>query len=82
MRQSYKVFIQLQVIMMVVTILLGAIALYHGNLFLALVTCFCLALSFTFEGLVEWKKKNTLFSSQQFLRAIIIIIFVCYLYFK
>ncbi|MDL4841715.1 hypothetical protein [Aquibacillus rhizosphaerae] len=82
MNHPYKKFVQLQIFMMFLTLFLGIIALVKSSVFLALITCFTLALSFAFEGIVELKKKNTFHFGQQLLRALIIVIFVCYLYFK
>ncbi|WP_226036248.1 hypothetical protein [Aquibacillus saliphilus] len=82
MKHPYQQFEQLQVLMMFLTLILGAIALVYGHLLLALFTCFSLALSFTFEALVEWKKQNSFQFIQQVLRALIIIVFVIFLYIK
>lgn len=82
MKHPYQLFAQLQFLMMFVTLFVGVIALIYGKLYLALLTCFALALSFAFEGMVELKKQHTFLFAQQVLRASVIIIFMCYLYFK
>ncbi|MBM7570512.1 hypothetical protein [Aquibacillus albus] len=81
MKHPYKKFAQLQLFMMAITLVIGIFALVKASMLLALFTCLTLALSFTFEGLAELKKQNTLQFGQQILRSMIIIIFVCYLYF-
>ncbi|MRH44014.1 hypothetical protein GH741_15330 [Aquibacillus halophilus] len=82
MKHPYQRFFQLQVLMMILTVIFGIISLVKGSMLLALLTCFTLALSFAFEGMVEFKKQNTFPFAQQLLRAVIIIIFVSFLYFK
>ncbi|MDC3416814.1 hypothetical protein [Aquibacillus salsiterrae] len=82
MRHPYKKFAQLQLFMIVVTVFVGVLALAYQHLFLALLTCIFLALSFLFEALVELKRGRTYLFGQQLLRAIIIIIFVSFIYFK
>ncbi|WP_138420481.1 hypothetical protein [Aquibacillus sediminis] len=81
MKHPYKQFVQLQLLMMALTVLIGTMALINANRTLALLTCFTLALSFAFEGIVELKKRHTFLFAQQILRAFVIIIFTCYLYF-
>ena len=81
MKHPYKQFVQLQYISLVVTLILGVFALMKGSPLLALFTCLTLALGFGFESLVEWKKNHTFLFAQQVLRATVLIVFVCFLYF-
>lgn len=81
MKHPYQRFAQIQLFLMVITIILGAFAIFNGNAVLVLLTFFTLSLSFVFEGLVEWKKDNTLQLAQQLVRAIVIIVCASYLFF-
>ncbi|SDK16313.1 hypothetical protein [Sediminibacillus albus] len=80
MKHPYKKFFQLQLLMMIFTLLLGIVAMVKGSLLLIVTALFCLAFSFIFEGLAEYKKQHTFQFAQQMTRAVVIILFVSYLY--
>ncbi|WP_186575898.1 hypothetical protein [Aquibacillus kalidii] len=82
MRHPFQAYVQLQYFTMIITLILGAIALINQSTFLALLGCITLALSLGCEGLVEWKKKRVLPFAQQIIRSVLIVIFVCYIYFR
>ncbi|WP_077623503.1 hypothetical protein [Sediminibacillus massiliensis] len=81
MNHPYNKFIHLQLFMMVLTVVVGILAIINGLVSLIVIAFYFLSLSFLFEGIAERKKGNTLQFAQQLTRSLVIVIFISYLYF-
>ncbi|UFT98999.1 hypothetical protein KO561_17700 [Radiobacillus kanasensis] len=82
MKDPYKKFASLQLFMTVLSVVFGGFAIakgYYVLVFLALIT---LSLSFVFEGIIDWKKQRIPLFLLQMIRALIIVTFAFYLYFR
>ncbi|MFB1049683.1 hypothetical protein [Paraliobacillus sp. JSM ZJ581] len=79
MRQPFEKLTQVQLILLLVSIVAGIIAIWTATLFLSFFVCMAVVSSFLIEGYIACKKGDIVQAGHQIIRAIILIIFISYL---
>lgn len=82
MRHPYEKFIRMELLALVSVIFLGLIAFIKSWVFLVFISLFLLALSITFDALVQWHTYQKASAGKQLIRGLMIIFLTIYLLFK
>ncbi|CQR46121.1 hypothetical protein BN1058_00370 [Paraliobacillus sp. PM-2] len=80
MRQPFEKLIQLQLILLILAIFAGFMMMWTATLFFSFFACIAVISSFFIEGYIELKKGYITQAGHQMIRAILLIIFISYLY--
>ncbi|MFC3038634.1 hypothetical protein ACFOGI_00015 [Virgibacillus xinjiangensis] len=82
MRHPYEKLVRMELAAIAAVILFGVIALIQGFLLLILLAFYLLAFSLLCEAMLLWQTGNTPEAGKQGLRAMLLFIFVTYLFFR
>ncbi|WP_182200787.1 hypothetical protein [Paraliobacillus salinarum] len=81
MRHPFEKLIQIQLILLLISIFAGILTIWTAILFFSFFACIAVVTSFFIEGYIELQKGDVAQAGHQLIRAIILIIFISFLYF-
>ncbi|WP_085993999.1 hypothetical protein [Oceanobacillus senegalensis] len=82
MRHPHERFALIEIVTLGIVVLFGVFALIKGYVFLLLFTFLLLSVSLCCDALIHLQTGNTPHAGKQFARALILVIFTIYLFFK
>ncbi len=80
MRHPFEKWIQLQMILLLFAVFLGILTIWTSVLFFSFMTCISIIASICIDGYIELLKGHSTQAGHQIIRAVILTIFISYLY--